>query len=91
MINCAYPTHFQPALEPGSGWTERIRGLRANSSFKSHAELDDSPGLDEGNPVELGAHYRALLERFPQISVLGGCCDTDARHIRQIAEACAVH
>jgi len=88
MINCAYPTHFEPALTPGESWTERIRGLRANSSSKSHAELDDSPGLDEGNPAELGAHYRALLERFPQISVLGGCCGTDVRHIRQIAEAC---
>ena len=91
MINCAYPSHFEPALAPGEDWTERIRGLRANSSSKSHAELDDSPGLDEGNPAELGVHYRALLERFPQIRVLGGCCGTDARHIRQIAAACAVN
>jgi S-methylmethionine-dependent homocysteine/selenocysteine methylase len=91
MINCAYPTHFEPALAPGEGWTERIRGLRANSSSKSHAELDDSPGLDEGNPAELGARYRSLLERLPHIRVLGGCCGTDARHIRQIAEACVPH
>ena len=52
---------------------------------------DGLPQLSNGNPVEFGAHYRALLERFPQISVLGGCCGTDARHIRQIAEACAAH
>lgn len=91
MINCAHPVHFGSALAPGESWTRRIRGLRANSSSKSHAELDDSPGLDEGNPAELGAHYRALLERFPHISVLGGCCGTDTRHIRQIAEACVRH
>jgi homocysteine S-methyltransferase len=88
MVNCAYPSHFGPALSAGESWTERIRGLRANSSSKSHAELDDSPGLDEGDPVDLGDRYRALLERFPHINVLGGCCGTDARHVRQIAEAC---
>jgi homocysteine S-methyltransferase len=88
MVNCAYPTHFEPAMVAGESWTERIRGLRANSSSKSHEELDASPVLDEGDPAELGAHYGAILERFPRISVLGGCCGTDARHIRVIAEAC---
>jgi S-methylmethionine-dependent homocysteine/selenocysteine methylase len=88
MVNCAYPTHFEPAMVASGSWTERIRGLRANSSSKSHEELDASPELDEGDPAQLGAHYRAILERFPHISVLGGCCGTDARHIRQIAEAC---
>jgi S-methylmethionine-dependent homocysteine/selenocysteine methylase len=89
MVNCAHPTHFEPALAAGESWTERIRGLRANSSSKSHAELDEATHLDEGNPVELGAHFGALLERFPHLRVLGGCCGTDARHVRQIAEACA--
>lgn len=88
MVNCAYPSHFEPALASGESWTKRIRGLRANSSPKSHAELDASPELDEGNPAELGTRYRKLLERFPHISVLGGCCGTDARHVRRIAEAC---
>jgi homocysteine S-methyltransferase len=83
MVNCAHPTHFESTLAAGEGWTRRIRGGRANSSSKSHAELD------EGNPAELGAQYRSLLERFPGISVLGGCCGTDTRHVREIAEACA--
>ena len=39
MINCAHPSHFAPVLEPGAAWTQRIRGLRANASRKSHAEL----------------------------------------------------
>jgi homocysteine S-methyltransferase len=91
MVNCAHPVHFGPALAPGESWTNRIRGLRANSSSKSHAELDDSPGLDEGNPVEFGTLYHDLLERFPHVSVLGGCCGTDTRHVRQIAEACLGH
>jgi homocysteine S-methyltransferase len=91
MINCAHPTHFDSALPMDQDWTQRIRGIRANSSSKSHAELDESPELDEGSPTELAASYRALRERFPHISVLGGCCVTDARHVRQIAEACARH
>jgi len=88
MINCAHPTHFEPALAPGEVWTKRIRGLRANSSCRSHAELDESPQLDEGNPRELAANYKALLSKFPHINVLGGCCGTDARHIKEIAAAC---
>jgi homocysteine S-methyltransferase len=29
-----------------------------------------------------------LIERFPHITVLGGCCGTDLRHVTAIAEAC---
>jgi homocysteine S-methyltransferase len=88
MVNCAHPTHFEPVLTAGGSWTERIRGLRANASAKSHAELDESPELDEGSPPELGAQYRALLDRLGHVNVLGGCCGTDHRHVRCIAEAC---
>ena len=91
MINCAHPTHSQRALEAGSGWTERIRGVRANASKCSHAELDAAEELDEGNPVELGVEFRALREAFPQINVLGGCCGTDHRHIEEIGRACVAN
>jgi homocysteine S-methyltransferase len=40
MINCAHPTHFTGALADEGPWRERIRGLRANASALSHAELD---------------------------------------------------
>jgi homocysteine S-methyltransferase len=88
MINCAHPTHFAGVLEAGSSWVKRLRAIRANSSCKSHAELDNSPELDTGNPQELGQQYAALLRRFPHINVLGGCCGTDHRHIACISEAC---
>jgi homocysteine S-methyltransferase len=89
MINCAHPTHFDTVLEPGEPWTERIGGLRANSSSKSHAELNESPTIDEGDPDELGQQYKSLLHRHPHFRVLGGCCGTDSRHVREIAAACA--
>lgn len=89
MINCAHPTHFDHALAAREPWAGRIRGLRANASRKSHAELNDSTELDSGDPVELGAQYvRLKKERLPALNVLGGCCGTDHRHVEQIARAC---
>lgn len=88
MLNCAHPTHFDFVLDDEGLWKTRLRGLRANSSCKSHAELNDSTELDAGNPAELGQQYAALLRRLPQLNILGGCCGTDHRHIEQIATAC---
>ena len=62
-------------------------GLRANASTKSHAELDEAEELDDGNPEELGGQYRDLRNTLTQLSVLGGCCGTDHRHIEQICKA----
>lgn len=89
LINCAHPTHFEPALDPGASWTRRIRGIRANASAKSHAELDAAEELDEGDPQELGAQYRALRSRMGHLTILGGCCGTDHRHVEAIARACS--
>lgn len=88
MINCAHPTHFQHALARGEDWVERIQGVRANASAKSHAELDESETLDAGDIPDLGRRYRALIEAFPRIRIWGGCCGTDHRHLAAICEAC---
>jgi S-methylmethionine-dependent homocysteine/selenocysteine methylase len=86
MINCAHPTHFERVLE-GGAWIDRIRGLRANASRRSHAELDESPDLDAGNPEELGGEYRALRPLLRNLTVVGGCCGTDDRHVASICAA----
>jgi S-methylmethionine-dependent homocysteine/selenocysteine methylase len=88
MINCAHPTHFDHVLAAGEPWIKRLRGLRANSSRMSHAELDNAPELDIGDPLELGGQYAELRRRFPHINVLGGCCGTDHRHVDCISTAC---
>jgi S-methylmethionine-dependent homocysteine/selenocysteine methylase len=88
MINCAHPTHFEDVLQRGTGWRERIRGLRANASTKSHAELDEATELDDGDPADLAARYADLREMLPNLNVLGGCCGTDHRHIAEIRDAC---
>jgi S-methylmethionine-dependent homocysteine/selenocysteine methylase len=88
MINCAHPTHFAGVLEPGAGWVERIRCVRANASALSHAELDEATEIDEGDPAELGEQHRELLETLTKVNILGGCCGTDHRHVDAIFQAC---
>ena len=87
MINCAHPTHFASVLEHQGGWRERIGGLRANASTRSHAELDEADELDEGDPADLSARYVQLRTRLPRLNVLGGCCGTDHRHVTHIRDA----
>jgi S-methylmethionine-dependent homocysteine/selenocysteine methylase len=88
MINCAHPTHFERVLKAGGAWRERIGGVRANASAKSHAELNESTELDAGNPRELGMQYRELRKLLPKLTVMGGCCGTDHRHVQEICTAC---
>jgi len=88
MINCAHPTHFEATLAGNCGWIERIKGIRANASKRSHDELNEAPDLDAGDPKELGSQYRELLVRHPHLRVLGGCCGTDHRHVGCIGDAC---
>ena len=81
LINCAHPSHIRAGLgEPGS-WTDRIIGIRANASLKSHAELDDAEDLDEGDIRALTAAQARLTAALPALTILGGCCGTDHRHV----------
>lgn len=88
MLNCAHPTHFADKLTGTEPWTKRLRGLRANASRCSHAELNEATELDAGDPAQLAVEYAELIQRLGHINVLGGCCGTDHRHIEQISTAC---
>lgn len=89
MVNCAHPTHFAHIFVEGESWLNRIRGIRANASRQSHAELNDTTVLDDGDPEELGVEYAELAAKLPGLCVVGGCCGTDERHVDRMAEACA--
>jgi S-methylmethionine-dependent homocysteine/selenocysteine methylase len=89
MINCAHPSHFSSVVEGEQPWKDRIHGLRANASKMSHAELNEAPELDAGDPEELGRDYAMLKSRqLKHLNVFGGCCGTDHRHVDQMAFAC---
>ena len=87
MINCAHPTHFLHQLQAGKNeeWTKRIKGLRANASCKSHAQLDEATELDRGNPQKFGGEHKMLKNLFEHLNVFGGCCGTDEEHVIAIA------
>ena len=86
MINCAHPNHFENILQSDSNWKSRIKGIRANASIKSHAELDESETLDEGNKEELAKGYQNLKRLLPNLTIIGGCCGTDHTHLEKICE-----
>jgi homocysteine S-methyltransferase len=64
-----------------------VLALRANASTLSHAELDEATELDDGDPADLGARYAALATKLPRLTVLGGCCGSDIRHVTAIRDA----
>lgn len=83
-VNCAHPQHLLPALAEPGGWQSRIRGLRCNASTASHAELDASPTLDDGDLDVFAAGHAELRSRLPWLTILGGCCGTDVRHVARL-------
>ena len=83
MVNCCHPSHLPTQFTA----LERLRGYRPNASSQSHTELDESEVLDDGNPAELGAQLRALRDQMPALTILGGCCGTDQRHVAEIARS----
>lgn len=86
MINCAHPDHFQHVLSDAPEMA-RVKGIVANASRCSHAELDQAEKLDDGNPEELGRQLADIHNRYPNINILGGCCGTDMRHMARIAQS----
>jgi S-methylmethionine-dependent homocysteine/selenocysteine methylase len=72
MVNCVQPGGIGPALAAGGEWRARLRGVRANAV---------------GEPLDFAAHVHRLREGHPELTVLGGCCGTDVRHIRALAHS----
>lgn len=85
LVNCAHPDHVRPVLDADDGALGRLRGVKANASRRSHAELNESTSLDAGDPLEFGTLLADLHAAHPSLSVLGGCCGTDPRHLAAVA------
>lgn len=85
LVNCAHPTHIRRALTTAGPWIERIFGIRANASRRSHAELDEANDLDDGDPGEFANAMVGLARMLPNLAIVGGCCGTDFRHVAALA------
>ena len=90
LINCAHSDHFKGVLtdEP---WMKRLRGVVANASRKSQAQLDVAEELDEGDPKELGALVGGFRKQFTHFNILGGCCGSNLSHKKYILEEAKAH
>ena len=82
-VNCAHPTHLASAMTD-EDWAGRIVELRPNASTMTHEELDAMTELDAGDVDLLVSTLDTLRARLPGLSVVGGCCGTDARHVAQL-------
>lgn len=89
MINCCHASFARAALlQPGNSSAlvrRRIVGLLANTAALSPEELDDKATLVAEDPATFGAAV-AALHRDLGLKIVGGCCGTDDRHIRALAE-----
>ncbi len=83
MVNCSHPDHFGDVLRDQS-CPSRLKGIVANASRCSHAELDEAEVLDAGDPSELAQQLSAFKLANDGITVLGGCCGTDMSHLIDI-------
>ncbi|CAE7374720.1 yitJ [Symbiodinium necroappetens] len=86
MVNCAHPTHYAHVFEDAGPWSERLLGVMSNASCKSHEELEACTEPDYGDPEDFGRRTSALRRILPHLTVLGGCCGTDHRHIQAVAD-----
>jgi len=88
MTNCVHPSIVCKALmQPfnrNETVKERFRGIQANTSPLSYAELDGAVDLHCSEPEEF-AEEMIKLKSVADIKIWGGCCGTDCRHMECVA------
>lgn len=89
MANCVHPSIVFKALAHSFNDTpivkERFRGIQANTSPLSYAELDNSIDLKCSEPEEF-AEEMIKLVNIGNFQIWGGCCGTDNRHMECVAQ-----
>ncbi len=89
MTNCVHPSIVRKALmQPfnrNETVRERFRGIQANTSPLSYAELDGAEDLHCSEP-EAFAEEMIKLQSVADIKIWGGCCGTDCRHMACVAK-----
>lgn len=88
MANCVHPSIVREALCQPVNRTAlvraRFRGIQANTSALSYAELDGAADLKTSPPEELAGEMARLRDEHGFV-LFGGCCGTDQRHIEALA------
>ncbi len=88
MTNCVHPSIvYRALLQPFNRneiVRERFRGIQANTSPLSYAELDGAEDLHCSEPEDFGSEM-IKLQSIADIKIWGGCCGTDCRHMACVA------
>ena len=88
MANCVHPRILNQALSQPFNQMEivrnRFRGIQANTSPLSYAELDGAKDLKSSAPEDF-AEEMIWLNKVSSFQIWGGCCGTDNRHIECLA------
>ena len=82
---CVHPENFRRALER-ERVTPRFVALQGNGSRLSPEELDGRGDVDSDSPEAFATASADVARRFG-LSMVGGCCGTDDRHLRALAKA----
>jgi len=82
MVNCAYPTFLCPEQQPAELF-ERLIGCQANASSLDHCDLDGADQLESESIADWAGEMRKLHAPFG-LKILGGCCGTNADHLRAL-------
>lgn len=82
MVNCSYPTFLCANNQPDALF-KRLIGISANASSLDHCELDGSEQLESEAVSDWGDKMLELNTKYG-VKILGGCCGTDAEHLKYI-------
>lgn len=92
LLNCTHPDFALAALQQPANTAPALRsrllGLLGNTAALSPEELDGREHLVEAEPDAFAAAMLRLHDATG-LKILGGCCGTDDRHIRALADRIA--
>jgi homocysteine S-methyltransferase len=85
-INCVHPEIARQALSRLSTQARRrIIAFQGNTSARTPEELDNLPQIDRSEAEPFGRSVAALMLES-SVRIVGGCCGTDAEHVRAVAD-----
>ena len=85
MVDGAHPAHVRSALTPSAEWACRVVGVRAHASTGVRAAVQDGTAPEDGDPPAFAQEVVGLRSVGPALTVFGGCCGTDVRHVDALA------
>lgn len=94
MTNCVHPDIVLSALSAPCNDCDAVRtrflGIQSNTSPLSYDELDGAENLHTSSPDALADAVYSLRQKHG-LKLFGGCCGTDASHLRAMAARLTQH